>query len=31
MNELKKNCRLPDGTDDEKKSSILMEIYSIEI
>jgi len=28
---MKESCKLPDGSDDIKKSSILLEIYSLEI
>ena len=28
---MKESCRLPDGTDDMKKSSVLLEVYSLEI
>lgn len=28
---IKSNCRLPDGSDDPKKSSSLLEVYSLEI
>lgn len=28
---IKESCRLPDGTDDMKKSSVLLEVYSLEI
>jgi len=31
INKLKQSCRTPDGKDDPKKSSILLEIYSLEI
>lgn len=28
---IKESCRLPDGSDDMKKSSVLLEVYSLEI
>jgi len=31
ISKLKQSCRTPDGKDDPKKSSILLEIYSLEI
>jgi len=31
IDKVKESCRLPDGSDDMKKSSVLLEVYSLEI